>query len=171
MLSISVATDLFYKDFFEPPSKVKAPKAKKPPKAVADETTPSTSKVRFHEEVRVRKIKAKGKNLPVSTMFYEEDDEDEDDDYAYEDEEGVESDDDEEDEGMDEDEDDEMLRTGVDDDESQDDVSMEDEEESGLATMERFKDDLFADDDDDKPQEGVYSLTVHSLMTQLTTRF
>ena len=58
-----------------------------------------------------------------------------------------------------------------DDDESQDDVSMEDDEESGLATMERFKDDLFADDDDDKPQEGVYSLTVHSLMTQVITRF
>ncbi|KAI0735201.1 U3 small nucleolar ribonucleoprotein complex, subunit Mpp10 [Earliella scabrosa] len=163
--------DLFYKDFFEPPSKVKAPKAKKPPKAVADETTPSTSKVRFHEEVRVRKIKAKGKNLPVSTMFYEEDDEDEDDDYAYEDEEGVESDDDEEDEGMDEDEDDEMLRTGVDDDESQDDVSMEDDEESGLATMERFKDDLFADDDDDKPQEGLstYEKRMAALREEIAT--
>ncbi|KAI0757031.1 U3 small nucleolar ribonucleoprotein complex, subunit Mpp10 [Daedaleopsis nitida] len=138
--------ELFYKDFFEPPSRVKPAQAKKLSKATSDPPSSSTGKVRFHEEVRVKKIKAKGKNLPVSTMFYEEDDEDEDEDEdadgAYEDEE------------EDVDDDDEMLGLGADGDEDEGDVSMEDEAESGLTTMERFKDDLFADDDDEEPQEG-----------------
>ena len=37
----------------------------------------------------------------------------------------------------------------------EEDVSMgDDEEDSGLATMERLRDDLFADDDDGDVQEG-----------------
>ena len=146
--------ELFYKDFFEPPARTKAPKAKKPTKQAAD--GPSTSKVRFHEEVRVKKIKAKGKNLPVNTMFYEEEGDEEDDD--YEGEEGVELDDEdamegEEREGTDEEDEDEDEDE---DSEEAEDISMGDEEsEHGFATMERLKDDLFADDEED-PKEGAY---------------
>ncbi|KAI1797849.1 Mpp10 protein [Ganoderma leucocontextum] len=144
--------DPFYKDFFEPPARPKAPKAKQTVKPVAD--GPSTSKVRFHEEVRVKKIKAKGKNLPVNTMFYEEE-EDEDADDDYEDEEGTGIDDDE-DGGEDEDE--EMASLDSDDDDEQDkDVSMgeedEDASEAGFAIMERLKDDLFAEDEEEEDSQ------------------
>lgn len=127
-------------------------KAKKPTRS-ADEPS-SMGKVRFHEEVKVRKIKAKGKNLPVSTMYYEEEEEDDDydDDDEYEDEEGVSSEEDE-----DEDEGEEMYDEEFRDSHSgEEDVSMGDDEEedSGLATMERLRDDLFADDDDGDVQEG-----------------
>ncbi|PIL31997.1 hypothetical protein GSI_06701 [Ganoderma sinense ZZ0214-1] len=142
--------ELFYKDFFEPPVRTKIPKAKKPGKPPVD--SPSAGKVRFHEEVRVKKIKAKGKNLPVNTMFYEEE-ENEDEDGDYEDEESVDDDDEGllEDEmaALDSDEDDEM-------DEEDEDVSMEDEDEDasevGFATMERLKDDLFAEDEEDSQE-------------------
>ena len=88
---------MFYKDFFESPARIEAPNARRLAKPTVD--GPSTGKVRFHEEDRVKKIKPKGKNLPVNTMFYdEEENEDEDDD--YEGEEGAEIDDDDEDEGM-----------------------------------------------------------------------
>lgn len=141
--------ELFYKDFFEPPSRVKPAKVKKPSKATSDPSSSTTSKVRFHEEVRVKKIKPKGKNLPVATMFYEEDDEDdEDEDGTYENEEEDGSDEDDE-----MDDDDEMVGLEGDEDDA-DDVSTEDD---GLTTMERFKDDLFADDDDEEPQEGTVS--------------
>ncbi|KAI0801298.1 U3 small nucleolar ribonucleoprotein complex, subunit Mpp10 [Fomes fomentarius] len=158
---IEQSGDLFYKDFFEPPVRIQAPKAKKRSKGAADEPPSSAGKVRFHEEVRVRKIKAKGKNLPLSTMFCEEDDDDDDDE--YEDEEGVGSDEDDEEDDEDVDEDEEMLgqslddgeESGVDDRTGGDDVSMEDEEESGLAIMDRFKDDLFADEDKLQEQQGL----------------
>ena len=42
------------------------------------------SKVRFHEEVRVKSIKARGKNLPLSTMDeLDEDDEDEEEEVSF----------------------------------------------------------------------------------------
>lgn len=70
--------ELHYRDFFEPPSQVKPPKPAKASKPI-ERPTPSKGKVRFHEEVRVKTIKAKGKNLPVASMFYEDEDEDEED--------------------------------------------------------------------------------------------
>ncbi|TBU38040.1 Mpp10 protein [Dichomitus squalens] len=138
-----VAAELFYKDFFEPPARTRAPKAKREAKPAVD--LPSTSKVRFHEEVRVKKIKAKGKNLPVNTMYYEEE-EDEDEDGDYEDEEEVELDEDEAMAGIGEDE--------YDEEDTAEDASMEDEGEQGFATMERLKDDLFADEEEHS-QEGL----------------
>ncbi|KAI0778152.1 Mpp10 protein-domain-containing protein [Trametes elegans] len=155
--------ELFYRDFFEPPSRVKVLKPKKASKPV-EEPSSSKGKVRFHEEVRVKKIKAKGKNLPLSTMFYEEEEDDDDDEYEGEEEDGSDVDDEE---GFDLDEDmgeeDADLLGGSDEesDESEEggeneDVSMgEDEEGADYETMERLKDDLFADEDDELPQEGL----------------
>ena len=138
------SSELFYKDFFDPPTGISVPKAKKPSKAV--DAPPSTSRVRFHEEVRVKKIKAKGKNLPVSTTFYEEEEAEEDDDddeYEEGDESADEEDEDEEGEGLD------------DSEESDEDVSMQDEDDSGLATIQRLRDDLLADDEEEE-QQGLY---------------
>ncbi|KAH9898432.1 U3 small nucleolar ribonucleoprotein complex, subunit Mpp10 [Cubamyces lactineus] len=154
--------ELFYKDFFDPPSGVKQPKVKKATKS-ADQPAPSKGKVRFHDEVRVKKIKAKGKNLPVSTMFYEEE-EDEEDDSGEEGEEGSEGGSDESAGDVEEEfdhgedmEDVSMLDDGSVGDVEGSDVSMEDddEEHTGYETIERLKDDLFADDDDEKPEEGM----------------
>ncbi|KAI0662794.1 Mpp10 protein [Cubamyces menziesii] len=153
--------EFFYKDFFDPPSGAKLPKVKKATKS-ADQPPPSKGKVRFHDEVRVKKIKAKGKNLPVSTMFYEEE-EDEEDDSNGEEEEGSEEDSDESAGDAEEDfdngedlEDVSMLDDGSVGDLEDGDVSMEDddEEHAGYETIERLKDDLFADDDE-KPEEGM----------------
>ncbi|KAI0335305.1 Mpp10 protein [Cubamyces sp. BRFM 1775] len=152
--------ELFYKDFFDPPSGTKLPKLKKATKGV-DQPPPSKGKVRFHDEVRVKKIKAKGKNLPVSTMFYEEEEDEED---GSDGEEGSEesSDESEGDAEGEFDHDEYMEDLSMLDDDSVgemegSDVSMEDgdEEHTGYETIERLKDDLFADDDDDKPEEGM----------------
>lgn len=56
-------------------------------------------------------------------------------------------------------EDEERLSESDEDGQGDDDVSMDEEEgeDSGLATMDRFKDDLFADDDEDRQQEGAWT--------------
>ncbi|KAI9063034.1 Mpp10 protein [Trametes sanguinea] len=160
-LEEDVGGEMFYKDFFDPPSGVKVSKAKKKTAQSSDEPKPSKGKVRFHEEVRVKKIKAKGKNLPVSTMFYEEEEDDGED--FEDDEEGLEEDDMDGSEhglGFDDMDDAEMQSEGseAEDGESEDeDASMgeEDDENEGYETIERLKDDLFADDEDEKSQEGL----------------
>lgn len=99
----------------------------------------------------MKTIKAKGKNLPVASMFYEDDDEEEEEEEEDEEGEGLSFD-------IEEDMEDEdaMLGSGSEDFEDGDeDESMEgDESDAGYETMERLKDDLFADDEDDMPQEG-----------------
>ena len=172
-----IPTELFYKDFFETPARTKPPKEKMAAKPTND-GLPS-GKVRFHEEVRVKKIKAKGKNLPINTMFYEEGG-DEDDDDDYENEGGVRLDDDE-DEDM---EDMGMAGLGSEEDDRQSerdgDVSTEDKDEdvreAGLATMERLQDDLFAEDEEDSPHEStsprssrVGAVFIADLHTDLST--
>ncbi|KAL0951134.1 hypothetical protein HGRIS_007871 [Hohenbuehelia grisea] len=142
--------EVFYRDFFEPPPRASSKKAKsKPPPS--PEKKPGT--VRFHEEVRVKKIKPKGKNLPLSTMYDEDDEDDEADEDAFMD--GIDdmggesgSEDEEEIDGLEEeDEDDE------DDEDAEDaeDANSSDEGDDRMA-IERLKDDLFADDDDVSPQ-------------------
>ncbi|KAH8102636.1 Mpp10 protein [Cristinia sonorae] len=156
--------ELYYKDFFEAPAKI-------PSKANKKDAKPAlTGKVRFHEQVRVKNIKPKGKNLPLSSMFIEEDDEDEDDDdeeYDGEEDEDDSDEDDDDDESGDADgmEVDEEGFGGFDDEEDEDDDGEKDEssdqaeEEGGLqtrTTMDRFKDDLFADDDEqDESEQGL----------------
>ncbi|KAK0198426.1 U3 small nucleolar ribonucleoprotein complex, subunit Mpp10 [Armillaria mellea] len=127
----------FYKDFFAPP-RSGAPKREKG----------HTRKdgVRFHDEVRVKKIKAKGKNLPLSLMFNADEDEDEEDE--------------DEDEGMiqalqgGEDEDDDFS-DGGDGDEDNEDMDTEDgaSERSGGDAIDRLKDDLFAEEDEEPEQD------------------
>ncbi|KAI0669932.1 Mpp10 protein-domain-containing protein [Trametes maxima] len=142
----------FYKDFFEPPRGVKPPKAKKATKP-ENGPPPSKGKVRFHEEVRVKKIKAKGKNLPVSAMFYEEEEDGED--YEEGEEEDDTDDDDEGEEGIGREDGTEVESVGFSDSsEAEDvgDVSMgedDEDEDDGYETIGRLKDDLFAEDDDD----------------------
>ncbi|KAI0374201.1 Mpp10 protein [Pilatotrama ljubarskyi] len=142
--------ELYYKDFFEPPSRAMLPKPKKP--VEASQASSSKGKVRFHDEVRVKKIKAKGNNLPVSAMFYEDDEEDEED----EGEEDDEMDDDED--GFEDDEDmgEEGMALSDDDEEDEEDDAMEEDEEGAeYETMERLKDDLFADDEEEQSQEDL----------------
>jgi U3 small nucleolar RNA-associated protein MPP10 len=61
-LSVAAPTELFYDDFFEPRVQNRGIRS---------------SKVRFHERVSVKKIKAVGKGMPVSFMDEEDSDEEE----------------------------------------------------------------------------------------------
>ena len=103
-------TELFYKDFFDPPTRAPHQSAREKSKGKAKAKGPVApaprGKVRFHEEVKVRMIKPKGKNLPTSTLYApddeddEDDDDEEDEDYEYheedeDDEDGEDGDDDE----------------------------------------------------------------------------
>ncbi|KAK0456486.1 U3 small nucleolar ribonucleoprotein complex, subunit Mpp10 [Armillaria borealis] len=130
----------FYKDFFAPPrsgaSKREKGEARK-------------DGVRFHDEVRVKKIKAKGKNLPLSLMFNADEDEDEDGEGEDDDDEGLI----EELQG-DEDEDEDFSDVG-DGDEDNEDMDMEDgaSERSGGDAIDRLKDDLFAEEDEEPEQD------------------
>ncbi|KAH9944411.1 Mpp10 protein [Epithele typhae] len=144
--------ELLYKDFFDPPTAVKAPKPKKPSKPASGAA--STGKVRFNDQVRVKKIKAKGKNLPVSAMFYEEEEEDEGEDSSYVD--TIGDDDDNDDDKEDEDEDmsaEEDEDSDDDELEEEDETSIEDEDYDDLATIRRTKDDLLADDDEEEDDQ------------------
>lgn len=144
--------EIFYKDFFEPPRKLTSQSPQKP-----KDKPSSNGKVRFHEEVRVKNIKAKGKNLPVATMYSLEDDEDEDEDYVDMVKEEDESEDDEDDlEDEDVGEGSVSLSGGSEDFEMGDEGEEESEEseeesEEGWThreAIDRLKDDLFADDDE-----------------------
>ena len=79
-------TELFYKDFFDPPTRAPHQSAREKSKGKAKAKGPVApaprGKVRFHEEVKVRMIKPKGKNLPTSTL-YAPDDEDDDEGWLY----------------------------------------------------------------------------------------
>jgi U3 small nucleolar RNA-associated protein MPP10 len=68
--------ELFYQNFFDPPpgspsSRIKTTRKKK-------HFPDSSGSVRFHDEVKVLKIKARGKNLPVTTVEDEVSDDDDD---------------------------------------------------------------------------------------------
>ncbi|TFK57270.1 Mpp10 protein [Heliocybe sulcata] len=127
--------EAFYKDFFEPPPKNKT---------ATNRPIPSkTTKVRFHDEVRVKKIKAKGKGLPTSFINGGSDNMSLSDladqygeDISDDAEEGMEG---SEEESCLEDDDGTSDGNGEDDD---------DQEFDDVDTMERFKDDLFAEDDE-----------------------
>ncbi|KAJ6575152.1 U3 small nucleolar ribonucleoprotein complex, subunit Mpp10 [Mycena capillaripes] len=129
------AGEAFYKDFFEPPRHTAPPRPKKP-------TSPrKAGTVRFHEEVRVKNIKAKGKNLPLSTLDEEDDEDDDEDDFGEsgEPEFGRMDEDEDEDaeEGSEPESDEDSLQGSFD----------------GAETIERLKDDLFAEEEDGPPQD------------------
>ena len=158
-----------YADFFDPPPGMSTKKS--PVRAKA-------GKVRFHEEVKVKKIKPKGRGLPVNTpAFWQEemDDDDEEEEFVgFEDEERmvnghldldqdyeVDSEDDEDDEDEEEydmDDDEEDSDEDEDDGEDDDEDSEGDDQEigqKGRQAVERLKDDLFAEEDSEgEPEEG-----------------
>jgi len=157
-------TEPFYKDFFDPPPRVAGAKGKG--KARANVGSSSSGKVRFHEEVRVKKIKAKGKNLPTSMMYDEEDDEDDEEEGMVDDDEN----------GFDE----MMSEEGSEDEEGSDEDeegSVEDESAfgdtsdagGGRETIERFKDDLFAEEEEARPNMSAYEKRMAALREEIAT--
>ncbi|EIN13712.1 Mpp10 protein [Punctularia strigosozonata HHB-11173 SS5] len=134
----------YYRDFFEPPPR--EPKKSKPNVG----SPPKASRVRFHDEVRVKSIKARGKGLSVSAMNMTGDDEDDDEDYAedgdklMEDDMGGDGSGDESD-GSNEDE-----AEAEGDSDTEVATNDEDEDVRGRDAIERLKDDLFAEEDEDE---------------------
>ncbi|KAI0078906.1 Mpp10 protein [Panus rudis PR-1116 ss-1] len=149
-------SDIYYKDFFEPPSKSYKANDKGKGKA--------TGQVRFHEEVRVKKIKAKGKNLPVSLMYQPPSDEDDEDDVedvngdfqGYDEDIGSDQQSsDGEESGSQDESDDEGSHA---EEESGESIGSGDEEVDAFQsreTIDRLKDDLFAEEDERDPQAGL----------------
>lgn len=145
------AAEPFYKDFFDLPPRPTSSKGERKTPAHLTASS-STGRVRFHEEVRVKNIKARGKNIPTAVLY----DDPDDDDYEPEDVDS-EEDDGSEEEGDEEDEEYGELISEDGSEENDEYGSNEDEEESSqtsrdddddLETIERFKDDLFAEEDE-----------------------
>ncbi|KAG1801587.1 Mpp10 protein [Suillus plorans] len=132
-----------YKDFFDVPRGSGS-------KAITN-TSSSKSKVRFSEQVRVKSIKAKGKGLPVASLMEDDDSDDES--------------------GLDmylEDPDEVMMdaeveESFVDEYEGGD----EDEDDEGRATIERLKDDLFAEEDEPDSNMTTYEKRMAALQAQI----
>ena len=152
-----------YADFFDPLPGMSSKKA--PVRA-------KVGKVRFHEEVKVKKIKAKGKGLPVNIPAYWAEMENGEDVEGFGDGDGLvngHSDldpdyEDSEDDDDDDDDDDDNDGTDEDDDEDEDedeegteeDTEEDDQEDGqkGRQAVERLKDDLFAEDSEEESEEG-----------------
>ena len=139
-----------YSDFFAPP-----PKSRDKGKGRAvpnDSSAPSrNSKVRFHEEVRVKMVKSHGN---MSSLYETDSDLHDEDtrglDIFDQDEKESFGDDDGEEEGVGE--------------ESEDGEDSEEQNEDVFETMERFKDDLFADEG---PEETGKSCTLRTVQTDV----
>lgn len=123
-------SELFYRDFFEPPARSSSTTSPKKAKTV------NSTQVRFHDEVRVKKIKPTGKNRPLRDDSSEEDDDDDEEEGpAFHDQESWDDEDEDED-----------------DSESHED---EDDEDVGIntTTIQRLKNDLFAEEDEEENGE------------------
>lgn len=131
---------LMYSDFFAPPPKTRRDEGKSQP---GGSVPLRDSKVRFHDEVRVKMVKSHG-NM---TSLYDTGDDSDDEDTegldifdqgeqevadSFEEDDGVEEGGEESDEDEDED--------------SEDGSESEDQDEDAFEAMEHFKDDLFADE-------------------------
>ncbi|KAG1881694.1 U3 small nucleolar ribonucleoprotein complex, subunit Mpp10 [Suillus tomentosus] len=136
-----------YKDFFDAPRGSGS-------KAITN-TSSSKSKVRFSEQVRVKSIKAKGKGLPVASLMEDDDSDDESGLNMYL-----------------EDPDEVMMdaeaeESFVDEDEDGDGDEDEDEDDEGRATIERLKDDLFAEEDEPDSNMTTYEKRMAALQAQI----
>lgn len=135
-------TDTYYKDFFDAPSKAVRPAKRKAPTSPSAPTR--SSKVHFNEQVKVKEIRNKGKGRSLSSVDLwtgedaSEDDEDEDSpgEGSY-------------------------LEEGAESEEIESDgefgsESTGDDIDQGREAIERLKDDLFADydDQDHAPKAG-----------------
>jgi U3 small nucleolar RNA-associated protein MPP10 len=119
----------------------------------------SKSKVRFSEQVRVKSIKAKGKGLPLSSLMEDDDSDDESGLHMYL-----------------EDPDEVMMDAEVEEsfiDESEDEDGDRDEDSEGRTTIERLKDDLFAEEDEPDYSKASHIFVgvsfTHNLATDMTT--
>lgn len=140
-----------YKDFFDPPPRSQPARVKQ---SVIPAAPKENGRVRFHDEVRVKNIKSRGKGLPVNIMSLLSP--------RAQTLAAAVANDDEEYAGF------TMNRDDIDDEGSEDDVALDEDDEDegsfgsdvemeegseldedGQDTMERFKDDLFAEDKDE----------------------
>jgi U3 small nucleolar RNA-associated protein MPP10 len=140
IVSYSSSLGLLYQEFFDPPpglGKSESPRKSK------------STTVRFHDEVKIKNIKAKGKQLPVGTAYYWDEEDNGDDDFG----EYMSDDEDDDDEAEDED-----IAHGGSDKEEKDGSESENEDveelDGGRDAIERLKDDLF--DDDEAMETGFY---------------
>lgn len=134
-----------YKDFFDAPRDFGS-------KASANASS-SRSKVRFSEQVRVKSIKANGKGLPLSSLT--EDDDSDDGSGLH----------------MDLEDPDEVMMDAEAEgsfvDEYGDGDSDDDDDEEGRATIERLKDDLFAEEDEPDSNMTTYEKRMAALQAQI----
>ena len=134
-----------YTDFFAPPPKTRRDEGK----GQTDGSVPSRdTKVRFHDEVRVKMVKSHGN---MTSLYETGDDSDDDDTEGL----GI-IDQGEQDvsDSFEEDEEDEDGGEESDEDEDSEDGSeSEGQDEDAFETMERFKDDLFADEGPNETSE------------------
>lgn len=151
-----------YSDFFAPPPKSRRDKGKG--RAVPDDSPPRPrdSKVRFHEEVRVKMVKSHG-NM---TALYESDSDSDDDEEGSD---IIDQDEQEVSESL-EDGDGEEEEVGEESGESEDGEESEEQGGDAFETMERFKDDLFTDEgpeDTSKLFQYTISIQIDVVVTQI----
>lgn len=124
--------------------------------------------MRFNDQVRVKKIKATGKNRSL----HDDSDEDEGDEEGEgftdadegfnENEEGAEEDENEKDDGEDEEE--QWDISGSDDEESEEGLGDEHKNSNEGAAIQRSKQDLFADDEDETDRSEYYFLAIFLIL-------
>ncbi|KAF9569584.1 Mpp10 protein [Agrocybe pediades] len=158
--------ELYYADFFEPPS------GSKTVSSTAMKSGTKKGRVQFHEEVRVKKIKPTGKNRPLN---YESDEDEEDEEEAF-DMEGMDMEEDED--SLDEEDDVEGSGTEEEDEDEDEDMegSEEDEDEEDAeagplkerATIDRLKNDLFADDEEVEDDLTTHQRRMAALKEQIS---
>lgn len=151
----------YYNDFFAPPSKkLQSTQPKK--KKIAIPKPKKNSLVRFNDEVKVRNIKSTGKGLSIKDLKWEtldDDDEEDEEEEEDDDDEGFPQDfeDDDQDDSEEGDEDSDAENQ---ENEEDDETNEDDDGDEGRDAIERFKDDLFADDSEEEgPSKGNHFLT------------
>ncbi|KAF8626527.1 hypothetical protein AX15_004832 [Amanita polypyramis BW_CC] len=142
--------ELYYNDFFVPPKQQQALRMPAPP---AD-----TLGVRFHEKVRVKKIRAEGKGQPLSVLYDEADD--------FEDDFGEMDESDDESQQPDDMHGDEPIRTEDVSHTSGSDTGTG--QENGQETIGRFKDDLFAEEEEASDDMTTHEKRMAALSKQIS---
>ncbi|KAG2159896.1 Mpp10 protein [Suillus bovinus] len=138
-------TEPLYKDFFDAPRGSRS-------KAIMNASS-SKPKVRFSEQVRVKSIKAKGKGLPVAGLMEDDDSDDESGLNMYS-----------------EDLDEVMMDAEVEGssvDGYEDGDGDDDDDDEVRTTIERLKDDLFAEEDEPDSNMTTYEKRMAALQAQI----
>ncbi|PVG04879.1 Mpp10 protein [Serendipita vermifera] len=165
---------IMYGDFFDPPSgdAANSPHRTKAKKDQEESILPRReSKVRFHEEVKVKLIKNRARHSMFDDDMSDDEDDEEEDGLFHsltelkrqfgaigDDDDDEEEDEDEEEGEKDEDEEDENSGEDEEDDE---------DEEEGFEAIERMKDDLFADEKPDQSDLSTFAQRQLALKKQI----